>query len=147
VNVYPTAPKPSYAAPAPVVARKPQPPKAQQQRPASIHGYSSLQSPAPSKPLSPLPLLQTASPQFQSPVHGSPRGWAHVEYSPRSPGAAVNQQPNFYNAAPVAAQFQLTHSTSSLGQPQVRSAVSLPFSRFLFDALNSRKENPQNRSI
>jgi hypothetical protein len=98
--------------------QKPQPPKAQQQRPVSIHGFSSFQNQAPSKPLSPLPLLQTASPQLPSPGYGSPRGWAHVD-SVRSP-RNVNQQPNFHNTAPTA-PFQLTHSTSLLGQPQVRS--------------------------
>jgi hypothetical protein len=119
-TVYSAAPQPNYA---PVVQK--QPPKAQQQRPSSIHGFSSLQNQAPAtKPLSPLPLLQT-SPQFHTPVHGSPRGWAHVD-SPRSPGA-INQQPKtFYNTAPtVTPSFEMTNSTSSYGQPQVRSRASL----------------------
>ncbi|CRL00105.1 CLUMA_CG013385, isoform A [Clunio marinus] len=101
-----------------------QPPKApQQQRPVSIHSFSSLQSQAPSKPLSPLPLLQTNSPQFHSPVYGSPRGWAHVD-SPRSPN--VNHQPKkFYNTAPIATpSFEMTNSTSSLGQPQYQTNVA-----------------------
>ena len=113
-NVYSAAPQPNYA---PVVQK--QSPKAQQQRPVSIHSFSSLQNQAPSsKPLSPLPLLQT-SPQFHTPVYASPRGWAHVD-SPRSPGA-INQQPKtFYNTAPN----EMTNSTSSYGQPQVRSRDS-----------------------
>lgn len=120
---------PSVVAPAPQPANYPssQPPKPQQQqRPVSIHGFSSLQNPAPSKPLSPLPLLQTSSPQFHSPVYSSPRGWAHVD-SPRSPSAGYQQPKTFYNTAPVAsAPFELTNSTSSFEQPQVRSRVSLP---------------------
>lgn len=119
-NVHPTAPQPNYP---PVVSA--QPPKAQQQqRPVSIHSFSSLQNPAPSKPLSPLPLLQTSSPQFHSPSFASPRGWAHVD-SPRSPGAVNQQSKTFYNAAPIASPpFELTNSTSSFEQPQVRSWVS-----------------------
>lgn len=121
-TVYSAAPQPNYA---PVVQK--QPPKAQQQRPVSIHSFSSLQNQAPppsTKPLSPLPLLQT-SPQFHTPVYGSPRGWAHVD-SPRSPGA-INQQPKtFYNTAPiVTSPFEMTNSTSSYGQPQVRSRTFL----------------------
>jgi len=121
-NVFSAAPKPNYS---PVVSS--QPPKVQQQqRPVSIHDFSSLQSQAPSKPLSPLPLLQTSSPQFHSPTFAnSPRGWAHVEYSPRSPGATAYQQPkSFYNAAPMAPPFDLPSSASSFGQPQVRSTFS-----------------------
>lgn len=130
-NVYSAAPKPNYA---PVISK--QPPKAQQQqRPVSIHSFSSLQSQAPpSKPLSPLPLLQTNSPQFQSPVHGSPRGWSHVD-SPRSPGAGYQQPKNYYNTAPIASPpFELTNSTStsSFGQPQVRSRVSLAEKKSIF---------------
>ena len=114
-TVYSAAPQPNYAPP---VVQK-QPPKAQQQRPVSIHSFSSLQYQAPStKPLSPLPLLQT-SPQFHTSVYASPRGWAHVDSS-RSPGA-INQQPKtFYNTAPI----EMTNSTSSYGQPQVRSRES-----------------------
>lgn len=116
-NVYSAAPKPNYA---PIISN--QPPKAQQQqRPVSMHSFSSLQNQAPSKPLSPLPLLQTASPQFHSPSFSSPRGWSHVEYSPRSPGAVYQQPKNFYNTAPIASPFELSNSTSSFGQPQVRS--------------------------
>lgn len=105
---------PSYA---PVVAQPvPRPQQQQQQRPVSIHSFSSLQSQAPSKPLSPLPLLQTASPQFQSPS-ASPRGWSHV-IPPRSPGAVAKQP--LYNTAPIASPFE-SNSTSSFGQPQVQS--------------------------
>lgn len=124
-KVFSAAPKPNYS---PIVSN--QPPKAQQQqRPVSIHSFSSLQnqapSQAPSKPLSPLPLLQTTSPQFHSPSFASPRGWAHVEYSPRSPSAGAYQQPKFYNTAPIAPpSFELPNSTSSFGQPQVRSSFS-----------------------
>jgi hypothetical protein len=123
-NVYSAAPKQNYAPIAPVVAR--QQPKAQQQRPVSIHSFSSLQNQAPpSKPLSPLPLLQTNSPQFHSPVHGSPRGWSHVD-SPRSPGAGYQQPKTFYNNAPIATPpFEMANSTSSFEQPQVRSRASL----------------------
>lgn len=126
--------KPNYAAPG-VISNTPAPTFAaapiqykqqhqQQQRPASIHGFSNLQNPAPSKPLSPLPLLQTASPQMHSPVYGSPRGWSHVNPS-HSPSANVYQQPN-YNAAPVASPFELNNSTNSFGQPQVRSEFLTP---------------------
>lgn len=93
------------------------------QRPVSIHGFNSFQ-----QPLSPLPSLQTnfspQSPQYshQNSYHGgSPRGWSHVQ-SPRSPGV-VNQQPKFYQTAPVAAPFAVAPPSSSLynlGQPQVR---------------------------
>ncbi|KAG5678354.1 hypothetical protein PVAND_008037 [Polypedilum vanderplanki] len=105
----------------------------QQQRPVSIHGFSSVQNPItvpPSKPLSPLPSLQTNfAPQY-TPVQkqnnayqsgSSPRGWAHVD-SPRSPGAyAVNQQPKpFSQNASVAMPSYVAPLTPSndFGQPQ-----------------------------
>lgn len=122
-NFHSPGPNPNYS---PVVSK--QPFKAQQQqRPVSIHGFSSLQEHAPSQPLSPLPLLQTTSPQIQNPSSRSPRGWAHVPFtSPRSPGAAYQQPKTFYNNAPIASPpFELSNSTSSFGQSQVRSWVSL----------------------
>jgi hypothetical protein len=130
-------------------------------RPVSIHSFSSLQSQPSVKPLSPLPLLQTNFPQysnapqqqqFQQPppqqqqqqqhqqyeyqhqptsFSGSPRGWAHVQ-SPRSPGAANQHKPIFYNNAQVQPPFDVSNSaapthydvplsSNNYGQPQVRS--------------------------
>lgn len=136
------APMPNYSYVAPTAPQK-LPSKQQQQRPVSIHSFSSLQNQNQSaaKPLSPLPLLQTNFPQYsnvqqqpeqQQPIsYGgvSPRGWSHVQ-SPRSPGA-VNQRPNlFYNNASIAPPFDLntqpsnvssSSSQNNFGQPQVRS--------------------------
>ncbi|CAG9800055.1 unnamed protein product [Chironomus riparius] len=118
----PSLPKIPQSAPIPVQ---------QQQRPVSIHGFSSFQ-----QPLSPLPSLQTNfSPQYshQTSYHGSsPRGWSHVE-SPRSPGVG-NQQPKlFYQNSSNAPPFEVAPpppSTSlyDLGQPQAQivSQVSTP---------------------
>lgn len=114
------APTPAYA---PVASS--QAPQAassqQQQRPVS--NYSSVANPAQSKPLSPLPLLQT-SPQTHSPAYVSPRGWAHVNPS-RSPSGGYHQQP-FYNApaAQIAPPFEATNATSSFEQPQYQTSAA-----------------------
>lgn len=103
----------------------------QQQRPVSIHGFSSLQNQfeAPSKPLSPLPMLQTNFPQYSPPQNqaapqqnisfGSPRGWSHVK-APRSPGGSFNQPKQFYatGAQPLSPPFELP--TAPIYSSQVR---------------------------
>lgn len=127
-------PKPSYQqpkSPAPSLPRLPQ----QQQRPVSIHGFSSLQNQfeAPTKPLSPLPMLQTnfsqySPPQKQAPPqhtvsYDSPRGWAHVN-APRSPGGTFNQPKQFYASGtqPLSPPFELP-SAPTFTQVRMKSIL------------------------
>lgn len=104
VNV---APKPSFQSPLPKL----------NQRPISIHGYSSFENQV--QPLSPLPMIQTNFSQQQQsqpappqPIisydHGSPRGWSHVA-PPKSPGGTVS---NYYQKP-----FQTAHYQAAAAPP------------------------------
>lgn len=136
-----SAPTQSYQqpkSPAPSLPRLPQ-----QQRPVSIHGFSSLQNQfeAPTKPLSPLPMLQTnfsqysppqnQAPQQQTVSYASPRGWSHVN-APRSPGGTFNQPKQFYatGAQPLSPPFEMPSAPTFA---QVRMKCILEFHTRVLD--------------
>lgn len=123
------------------------------QRPVSIHGFSSFENQvqSQSKPLSPLPMIQTNFPQqtAQTPPQpiisyggGSPRGWSHVNFSasPRSPGGSILSQhqnqfqtlryqaaPPFEMAPPAQTQQQQQQQPSAPVYVQVLSKKIFKF--------------------